>query len=250
MKKIEKRKTRKIRRILLVASLTLLLILIIGFTLYLGDYYHATENALDLLNTKESSVLIKEKKHQIVMQPEEPVAGLIFYPGGKVQYEAYAPLMEAFAQKGILCVLVHMPGNLAVFDMDAAQGIQEEYPEIQDWYIGGHSLGGAMAASYVSKHTAEYKGLILLAAYSTADLGSSNLKVLSVYGSMDGVMNREKYRKYSTNLPAGFTESIIEGGCHAYFGSYGAQDGDGTPTISNDEQIRQTADIVSTFFMN
>ena len=134
---------------------------------------------------------------------------------------AYAPLLHKLANKGILCVLVKMPCNLAVLDMNAADGIPEDFPEVNSWYIGGHSLGGAMAASYAAKYTDELDGLILLAAYSTAALTNSNLRVYSTYGSEDGVLNREKYEADRSNLPANTTEVVIDGGCHAGFGSYG-----------------------------
>ena len=113
--------------------------------------------------------------------------------------------------------------------------------------MSGHSLGGSMAASYLSRHPDDFEGLILLAAYSTADLKDSGLSVLSVYGSEDGVMNRNSYETYRENLPADFTEFIIPGGCHAYFGCYGAQKGDGTPEITNEEQIQLTAEAIGEF---
>lgn len=178
--------------------------------------------------------------------PNQPTAGLIFYPGGKVEDTAYAPLMRAIAEKGILCGLVKMPGNLAVFSPNAANGLQQAHPEITDWYIGGHSLGGAMAASYAAKHSDDYAGLILLAAYSTKDLTSTSLRVLSIYGSEDGVLNRDSNEKDLKNLP----EVVIDGGCHAQYDSYGAQKGDGTPTISDEEQIQQTATCISRFIGN
>ncbi len=98
-----------------------------------------------------------KRKHFVIIASVVPVAaGLIFYPGGKVEYTAYQPLMAACAERDILCVLVEMPFNLAVFDINAADGIQEQYPEVGHWYIGGHSLGGSMAASYLSKHTEKF----------------------------------------------------------------------------------------------
>ena len=66
-----------------------------------------------------------------------------------------------------------------------------------------------------------------------------------IYVSEDGVLNREKYEADRANLPQDTTETIIDGGCHAGFGSYGAQKGDGTPTISAEEQQRQTADVLA-----
>ena len=138
-----------------------------------------------------------------------------------------------------------MPFNLAVFDINAADGIIESFPEISSWGIGGHSLGGSMAASYASDKADEFNSLILLGAYSTADLSKSNLSVLSVYGSEDKVLNLEKYKKYRKNLPADTDEVVIEGGCHAYFGAYGEQAGDGKATISPAEQITFTADKIA-----
>ena len=164
-----------------------------------------------------------------------------------MEHTAYAPLLRACAEQGLLCALVRMPGNLAVLDANAADGLQEKYPEITTWYIAGHSLGGAMAANYVAAHSDEYSGLILLAAYSTKDLNQTPLRVLSIYGSEDGVMNRESYQKNWANLPTDTAEVILEGGCHAQFGSYGSQDGNGTPTISGEEQIRQTVEAIVAF---
>lgn len=153
--------------------------------------------------------------------------------------------MEAFAEKGFLTVLVSMPGNLAVLDQAAADGIKAEFPEIGSWYMAGHSLGGAMAAGYIGDHSDAYEGLILLASYATEDLSGTQLAVLSIYGDQDQVLDMEAYEYNRKNLPADFQEVIIEGGCHAYFGTYGMQEGDGKPAVTQQEQIRQTADAVA-----
>lgn len=240
------KKTR--RRGLLYAVLALAAALALGVAVYLGDYYHADAAAFAAISDPGSAVAVEQTPgEQIAFVPEHPVAGLVFYPGGKVQYEAYAPLLEQCAARGILCVLLHMPGNIAVLDANAADGVREQYPGVTDWYLGGHSLGGAMAASYAQKHPDEWKGLILLAAYSTGDLSASGLRVLTVRGTEDGVLNAEKYESLRANLPADCTETVIEGGCHAYFGSYGAQSGDGVPTVSPEEQQARTADAIAAF---
>lgn len=215
--------------------------------MYVNDYYRAGEPALACMEEPASGVSVYELDDNIVFSPENPRAGFIFYPGGKVQAEAYAPLMEACAERGVLCVLIRMPANLAVLDVDAADGTQEEFPEISEWYMGGHSLGGSMAASYLGDHTEEFKGLILLAAYSTEDLSDTDERVLSIYGSNDQVLNLEKYSENSENLSSDMEEKIIEGGNHAYFASYGEQDGDGNAEITNAEQIKITADLIENF---
>lgn len=240
-----RQKKMKLWKKILLILVVILAIAGISCGIYIGNYYHADSAALEVIENPENGISVTEEKNDyIVFAPENPSAGLIFYPGGKVQYEAYAPLMEACAQKGILCVLVHMPGNLAVLDINAADGIREQFPGIDHWYMAGHSLGGSMAASYLGSHTEEFDGLILLAAYSTEDLSGTDLDVLSVYGSEDGVLKMDSYEKYRENLPDDFTEYVIPGGCHAGFGSYGPQDGDGQPEISSEEQIRLTVDAI------
>ncbi|MBR6513289.1 MAG: alpha/beta hydrolase [Clostridia bacterium] len=219
----------------LLSVLSVLIIITSACVIYLFDYYHADPDAVGAY---------AELDGNIVFEAENSEVGFIFYPGGKVEYTAYAPLMSALAERGITCVLVEMPFNLAVFDIDAAEGIQADYPHIKDWYIGGHSLGGSMAASYLADNAEDYRGLVLLGSYSTADLNETVLKVLSVYGSEDKVLNLDKYNQYKPNLPDDFTELVIEGGCHAYFGAYGEQKGDGKAAITREEQTEQTVSAI------
>ena len=227
------------------ASVVLVLVIMAGACmLYVGDYYRADQNAMEAFAPMNSVSAEQHEDGTLVFRPENAAKGFIFYPGGKVEYTAYQPLMAACAQQGVLCILVEMPFNLAVLDIHAAAGIQEQYPEIETWYIGGHSLGGSMAASYLADHIDDYDGLILLGSYSTADLSETGLDVLSIYGSEDQVLNREKYEENRSNLPGDFTEVVIEGGCHAYFGMYGPQEGDGKPAISNAQQILLTAEQI------
>lgn len=238
----------KIKRtkLIILFSFLLTVILCIG---WVGDYYHTDSEAVAVFAMTSSSFVETEEAEDgtLIFKAENPKAGLVFYPGGKVEYTAYAPLMRECAAKGILCILVKMPLNLAVLDVSAAEGICEIYNDIDKWYIGGHSLGGSMAASYLADNTDNFDGLVLLGSYSTADLSQSGMDVLSVYGSEDKVMNKEKYEKYKTNLPADFTEYVLEGGNHAFFGMYGEQDGDGKGAITNEEQIKLTAQKIAEF---
>jgi len=169
----------------------------------------------------------------------EPTTGLIFYPGGKVDARAYAPLAHAAAQAGTLAVIVPMPLNLAVFDMNAANAVIAAYPNIEHWVIGGHSLGGSMAARYVLDNPNQVDGLALIASYSDRDISTVDVNVTVIYGSLDGLAQVETVEGGANFLPADTTWVKIEGGNHAQFGWYGDQDRDNAATISHEAQYDQ-----------
>lgn len=224
----------------IILSLCVLTTLCFGaFGVYTLDYYRAEETVLYAMSDDED-VNIYSQHDMVVFSPENPVAGFVFYPGGKVDCTAYAPLMKQLAENGILCIITKMPFNLAVFDIKAAEMPMEIFADVDDWYIGGHSLGGSMAAAFAADNADKIRGLVLLASYSTADLSDSGIDVLSVYGSEDGVLNMEKYSENHLNLPRDTIETVIDGGNHRQFGSYGRQAGDGAPLISADEQLSLT----------
>ena len=234
----------KKNRILKIICITLLsIVIVIGavFGVYVHDYYHMNRTAEKALKSTDT-ITVKEEKDRTVFEPEKYDTGLVFYPGGKVEYQAYAPLMQDYAKKGILCVLVKMPFNLAVFNTNKAEHVIDDYTKVKNWYIGGHSLGGSMAALCASKNSDDFKGIIFLGSYTTKDLKNTNLKAVSLYGSEDQVLNRESYQKYHDNLPENTIEEILIGGNHSQFGSYGHQDGDGTATISAEKQREETVD--------
>jgi len=229
---------------IICAILWTVLVLGIAMFWYLNNSYEALQVAEAALTSDEMVTVERIDGAVVFMPTKEAEAGLIFYPGGKVDHEAYALLMSVLAKEGMACVLLEMPFDLAVFDMNAANDYRYLYPEIEDWYVGGHSLGGAMAASYLEKHVEEYKGLILCASYSTVDYSETDLQVVSMYGSNDKVLNAKKYEDCRVNLPEGFAELVIEGGNHAFFGTYGLQEGDGTATIENGSQIAIAVDFM------
>ncbi len=240
---------KKQRRVFIICMIVAVLVIGIAAAvlIYENDYYRADSAAISAFEPTEGASIRRYPDGVTAFVPNNPTMGFIFYPGGKVECAAYEPLMLELASKGFLCISVEMPLKLAVLNVNAADGILEKFPEIKTWYIGGHSLGGSMAAAYVANHSADYEGLVLLGAYSTTDLTETDLSVLSVYGSEDRVMNMEKYISCIKNMPDDFQQSVIEGACHAGFGMYGAQEGDGIPLLTNEEQIILTADLIAQF---
>ena len=171
----------------------------------------------------------------------QPTIGFIIYPGGRVDYRAYAPAAHQIAAQGYQVVIVRMPLNLAVFGVNSAQEVQATYPQVRRWAIGGHSLGGAMAAAFARTHPGAVQGLALWAAYpaSSDDLSNSLLRVVSIFGSLDGLATGEKIDTSRPLLPADTTWVQIYGGDHAQFGWYGDQAGDNPASISRSDQQAQ-----------
>lgn len=234
-------KKHRVLKIVCILLAVVVLVTGIAFGRYVNDYYHMNNTAVKALkSTKE--ITVKQEDDRTVFVPKKYDTGLVFYPGGKVEYQAYAPLMEDYAEKGILCVLVKMPFNLAVFDSEKAEDVIGGYKKVKHWYIGGHSLGGSMAAVCASKNSQDFDGIIFLGSYSTENLKKTKLKAVSLYGSEDRILNRENYQKYHDNLPEDTLEEVLIGGNHSQFGSYGHQEGDGYASISAKKQREETVD--------
>jgi len=184
-----------------------------------------------------------ETRPWLVFRPRAgvPAAGLVFYPGGRIDPRAYAPAAQALAGEGYLVVIAPMPLNLAVLAPDRAADVMAAFPEVAQWAVGGHSLGGAMAARFAYRHADTVQGLLLWAAYPapTDDISARPLSVTSIYATHDGLATQDKIAASRPLLPGDTQWVAIEGGNHAQFGWYGPQAGDGTASITREEQQRQ-----------
>lgn len=218
------RKTKKRIKIALSVLVGVVLLSMVSFLVYASNYYKAEDLALEWLE-KDSEIVVMDN-FTIIPAAEPSDTALVFYPGAKVEAVSYLPLLESLKERGISSVLVEMPFNMALFDSKAADQVFELLPEIENWYIGGHSMGGAMASSYASNNSDKVEGLILLGAYIYGDYPPE--KAITIYGSFNS--NLEKNIDYTANIV------LIEGGNHAQFGNYGAQKGDPLATISSQEQ--------------
>lgn len=226
------------KKIVLSVSIVFLLAAA-GFYIYVSDYYRADDTAKAALEEGlKTGEAIAYDRFIVIPAKKQTDSALIFYPGGKVEAASYYPLLSDLSKRGITCILVKMPFHLAVLNPQAADQIYGILPEIKNWYIGGHSLGGAMASSYMAKNPARLKGVILLGAYRYGDVTPS--KAITIYGTLDGVLNREKINYKEQVFP-------IEGGNHGNFGNYGRQKGDLDAAISTEDQQEQTAGLVQEF---
>lgn len=228
-------------KIALLGFAAVVLLLIAVMLVYFGIYYHAEETAQKAMNGTDT-VRVEAVRSGTWFDGAGEDTALIFYAGAKVEEEAYAPFMTALAENGIDCFLADMPLHFAIFGGNIADSFISAY-SYDTWLMAGHSMGGLMAANYACGHPDTVDGVVLLAAYSTHPLDGS-LKLISVYGSEDGCLNRQEYEKDKQNWPENALECVIDGGNHAGFGMYGFQRGDGKALISADEQQKQTVQAI------
>ncbi len=228
------------KRLLWLTPLALLIVFVAVFVAW-ATFFSAAPMAAALA---EIPTVSPAPDHDwLVFTPSggDPTTGLIFYPGGLVDARAYAPAARQVADAGYLVVIVPMPLKLAFLDAERASEVMQAFPAVQRWVIGGHSLGGAMAAQYAFRHPEQIAGLVLWAAYpaDNTSLADRTLPVVSISGALDGLATPAKIEASHALLPANTRFVVIEGGNHAQFGWYGEQSGDHPAAISRQEQQQQ-----------
>jgi hypothetical protein len=230
------------RRWLLLLIPIILLIAVGGFVAWAGTPWGPPMAEAEAALVSDDAVTVtRDRWLTFAPAQAEPITGYAFYPGGKVTAESYAPMARGLAEQGYLVVVMPMPLNLAIFYLDAAGDVIAAYPNVTHWAVGGHSLGGVAAANFAKNQTS-VEGLVLLASLpqDSDDLsGRDDLAVTFIYASEDGLFTPDEYEKARTLLPPDTVYFEIEGGNHGQFGWYGDQQGDGTPSISREEQQAQ-----------
>lgn len=216
-----------------IIAMAIIVALVLVTAWYLFSYYKAVD--VEKYLQSDGSVSVTEKSYGLFFDGKGEDNILIFYPGAKVEYTSYAPIMRELAENGVDVALIKMPFNMAIFSISAADKVETDgYSSV---FVGGHSMGGAMAAKYVEITERNIDGLIFFAAYTASDLSEKGTPVLSLYGENDEVLTFAKVIDGRELVDKDvYKEICIEGGNHAYFGSYGEQKGDGRASISHDAQ--------------
>lgn len=207
--------------------------------------FTAVEPALAAMQS-DAAVSVAEYPTQIVLTPTgtPSTTAVFFQPGARVDARAYAAILRPLAEAGHVVVIPKQPIGIAFLATSAFGSAQSAYPAVTRWVVGGHSLGGTVAAIDADAHdgdtTSPVVGLLLYASYPATDMSTSlTASVLSISGSEDGLATPAKIDAAKPDLPKGTTYTVIDGAVHAFFGDYGPQPGDGTPTISHDDARTQ-----------
>lgn len=223
---------------------SLIILLLIGFA---GIYFWSqqTYNASEELHQLVKDIP-KEDEWLIFTPDEQPKAGIIIYPGAKVNTEAYSYIAQELQQEGYVVGIPTVTLNLSILNNNKADELINQMSGIDQWYIGGHSLGGVSAATYVEQHEESVAGLFFLASYPTSgtDFSATQLPMLSIYAENDGLSTLDKIDDSRSLFSDQATFHQIDGGNHAQFGMYGLQKGDNKATISEKEQQDEIADLL------
>ncbi len=229
----------KVLKAIGIGLLVVVILAGVGFVAWAEMPLKAVPGALAALESDSKVVVTNDDFITFAPAGAQPDTGFIFYPGGHVDYRAYAEPLRAIAAQGYLVVLLPVRFNLAFFDVNAADPVFAKYPEIKHWAVGGHSLGGVASALYAKDHLDQLDGIVFWASYPADEsLKNSSLKILSIYGTND-MAGMDKFKETSALLPESTQYVVIEGGNHAQFGDYGLQPGDNAATISRVDQQSQ-----------
>jgi hypothetical protein len=210
-----------------------------GFVVWASSTNPLMPQAVAALNDTDLVDVIEGRYISFEPRGQAPTVGYIFYPGGRVDYRAYAPYAQAIAAEGYLVVIVPAPLNLAFFNINAAAAVIADYPHIETWAVAGHSLGGVAASLFAEQNPSVVDALVLQASYPAGDTlrrSRADLPVLSLYATQDNLARPEQVLASSRDLPQNTRFVAIEGGNHAQFGYYGPQAGDGVALISHEQQ--------------
>jgi hypothetical protein len=237
------RQGRRGRRILLaiLAIVGVVLAIGIGVFLWWAQPQPLLPEATAALSSSPGAEFTQGADGRLTYMPtgSDPTTGLVLYPGGKVPAAGYAPTARAIAEAGYLVSVVPVPFNLAVFDIGAAAAVIEDHPEIERWVVGGHSLGGSMAAQFISGNPGLVDGLALWASWSAADLSDEDLTALTTWGTLDNAASSITSTENIGHLGTSVTAVPIEGGNHEQMGWYTGQPDDPPATITREAQQEQ-----------
>lgn len=241
-------------------SVVALIVLLTVTLVFLGTPFEAPAESLDRVEA-DPGVSVIETDGRYVLEPAGPSdTGLVFYPGARVAPTAYVESLAPVTRDANVTVFIpQLPLNLAILDYglartglwpDAATAVMDDHPEIERWYVGGHSLGGAMACRYAHGYTDRIEGLVLYGSYCDRDISDSGLAVLSVAGEGDTVINWDAYERGLDRLPANATVAELDGLNHTQFGRYTGQSGDTPTETSYAEAHARLNEVAVSWFQN
>ncbi len=238
------------KRVALIVTLVLILLLGLCIYRYFTDVHEGQGYKIaPYYDMDTDDVEIKQEKDLIFIDSPSEQKAVIFYPGCKVEYNAYIPFCYELAEKGFDVFIVPVKMNFALFDKAAGQKVMDDH-DYDTWILMGHSMGGIAISDFAAAKADDVDGLVLLGAHGTSDLTDTDIITLVMYGSEDGVVQRKKVEEGRSKLAKeeNYHELEIPGANHANWGNYGTQAMDHEATIPQSEQFRIGIEQIVKYF--
>jgi hypothetical protein len=221
-----------------------------GFVAWALDAYRADPLA-QARALHDPRVVISELDGFLVIRPTAAPStiGLLFYPGLRIEPKAYLSKLAKLSARARVNIVIGRPRlNIAAFSLDQADEMRRQLTGIERWYVGGHSLGGAAACYYASKHRQDLEGIVLFGTYCGSDISKSQLRILTIAADRDGIMPPQTIGQHASELPADAQIVRVAGMVHSQFGNYGPQSGDGQPSIEDGPASEAISEAAKAFF--
>lgn len=184
---------------------------------------------------------------------------LVLVPGGRVPRESYRWLGEALALRGVVTAVPEAPYDLAILDaarvpataelLRSGRGLLSGLvgPKLA---VGGHSLGGVVAAA--AAVDGGFDALVLLAAYPASGDPVESLQIpsLSIAASRDCSAELDDVRAGWQRLPAPTILATVLGSTHYQFTASDEQDREDCPPEVTLDVAHQRIARVAAEFLN
>ena len=174
--------------------------------------------------------------------------GFIIYPGAKADERSYAYIAQQLNAEGHTAVIPNIPLHMSVWGPEQGLEIIEDNPEVEKWFLIGHSLGGLPISQIAAKQPEKLEGIAFVASLMICDLSDTDLSAIRITAEHDGVMPDKMMESNLDYLPENSTSVMIEGANHNQFGAYWHPGFDGKATITWKEQQDQMISLILDFF--
>jgi pimeloyl-ACP methyl ester carboxylesterase len=188
------------------------------------------------VTTDKVQVLEKEDEIVFLAKSNPKSIEIIFFQGGLVDPNAYAPFAREIAQQGFTFHLIKASWRFPQYDYEKVLGMFDLTHG--KFVVGGHSQGAKTAAQLAYQNPDQVTGLFLMGTTHPRDISLStfNAPTIKFYAEFDGLASVPEVLKNKDKLPPNANMVFIKGGNHSQFGHMGELFFDNNAAISRDEQ--------------
>lgn len=217
-------------------------VLAIAILIFLFYYNKANQEALDIVSKMD------KVGNDYYFRGDSGV-GFIIFTGAKMDEKSYAYIAELLHKEGHTVVLPKFMFHMSSTGTNRGIEIMESNPEIEKWFLIGHSIGGMPISRIAVQKPANLQGLAFLASYVSTDLSELDVSAIHIMASNDNFYSeKQRAEERLDYLPKNSTVITIEGASHQGFGAYDSWGDRGGATLPWKEQQKQAVRMMLDFF--